>query len=312
MIEAGYVKVYRATVDHPLVRFGQPVKPADPKRGAYSRSEAWLDLIMLARWKDGKELNKGRTITILIGQLQAAGSFLETKWNWTKKTVRHFLKRLVEEGMIIRSEGSKRGEEKGESRGNQNQIITICNYRLYQSPSVEPRASEEASEEASEGQHLKKERKEKKDLSPIGDSSSAPAKASPDDLFEPAPTESEPPKLTASIAAREAFALYNETAKRCGLPVARVFDKERAKNLALRVKDAGGLDGFRQAMANIERSAFLRGQSDSGFKADMGFICQRKSFLRLLEGGYGNGAGSSSRTGAPTHKVMYNGMELIS
>ena len=116
--------------------------------------------------------------------------------------------------------------------------------------------------------------------SPNGDSSSDQLTLVPSD----------PPKLTASIAAREAFRLYNETAERCDLPVARTLSPARMRALALRVKEAGGLDGFKQAMANLEKSAFLQGRNDKGWRADIGFVCQPSSFLKLLEGGYGNGA----------------------
>jgi hypothetical protein len=43
-------------------------------------------------------------------------------------------------------------------------------------------------------------------------------------------------------------------------------------------------------MANIEKSAFLRGQNDRGWRADIAFVCQASSFAKLFEGGYGNGA----------------------
>jgi uncharacterized protein YdaU (DUF1376 family) len=125
-------------------------------------------------------------------------------------------------------------------------------------------------------------------------------------LFSDDPKTPDP--MTASVAAREAFALYNETAKRCGLPEARALSKQRARALALRVKEAEGLDGFRKALANLERSAFLRGQNDRGWCADLDFICQPKSFSRLLEGGYGNGAGGKPRSDVMSR--MYESVDI--
>lgn len=143
----------------------------------------------------------------------------------------------------------------------------------------------------------------KENKSPNGDSSSAQLELVPSDT----------PKLTASVVAREAFALYNELAKRCDLPMARVLDKNRARDLALRVKDAGGLDGFKQALANVEKSAFLRGQTKADFRADLNFICQRASFIRLFEGGYGNGAhasgGISQETARKINLSVYDGVQ---
>jgi len=87
---------------------------------------------------------------------------------------------------------------------------------------------------------------------------------------------------------REAHRLYNETAKRAGLPIAKVMNDARRRALALRVKEAGGLDGFREAMANLEASPFLTGQNDRGWRADIKFVCQPSSFAKLFEGAYNN------------------------
>lgn len=125
----------------------------------------------------------------------------------------------------------------------------------------------------------------KKNKSPNGDSSSAQLELVPND----------PPKLTASLAAKEAFRLYNEVAQRCDLRVARSLSDSRKRSLALRVKEAGGLDGFQVALAHLERSAFLQGQNDRGWKADIDWLCQPSSFMRLFEGGYGNGAHAGAK-----------------
>lgn len=90
-----------------------------------------------------------------------------------------------------------------------------------------------------------------------------------------------------------AFTAWNDLAKRCGLPVAKVLDKARRRLIGARLKE-GGLDGWREALAGVERSAFCRGQRPGTdgrtFRADLGFVCQAKSYPRLREGGYGDDA----------------------
>lgn len=93
-----------------------------------------------------------------------------------------------------------------------------------------------------------------------------------------------------SAIAKEAFSAFNETAQRCGLPLAKAYTKARATALYHRVKEAGGMDGFRAALANLEKSAFLQGNNDRGWKADLDFVCQPRSFAKLMDGGFGNGA----------------------
>ena len=76
-----WIALARSTASHWVVGFGKPVKPADPKRGAYSRGEAWIDLIMLARWKPGSENNKGRKIDMEAGELQGGYDYLAKRWD---------------------------------------------------------------------------------------------------------------------------------------------------------------------------------------------------------------------------------------
>jgi hypothetical protein len=88
----------------------------------------------------------------------------------------------------------------------------------------------------------------------------------------------------------EAFSLYNETALRCALSQAVSLTPDRKKKIRARISDHGGVVAWKTAMANIERSAFLRGKNDRSWRADLDFVLQPSSFTRLVEGGYGNGA----------------------
>jgi hypothetical protein len=136
----GWIAVRRAMRDHWLVGFGQPVKPCDPDRGAYSRAEAFIDLIMECRYEAGTVNNNGRKMRIQPGQLLGAVSWLASRWNWTPKTVRGFLDKLEEDHMIERGEAethpgpehSSTGLKPGNQKGRFANIISICNYALYQ------------------------------------------------------------------------------------------------------------------------------------------------------------------------------------
>lgn len=82
-----------------------------------------------------------------------------------------------------------------------------------------------------------------------------------------------------------AFDLYNETAKRCELPIAQVMTDTRKRNLRNRLSDVGGLEGWKLALAKVEASPFLTGKRQD-FKADLDFILQKSSFVKLMEGRY--------------------------
>lgn len=157
VVDSGWVRVERDVRNHHLVGFGKSVAPADPARGfAYSRAEAWLDLIMECRYSHSEVINKGRRMTIEPGQLLGAISWLAHRWNWTPKQVRTYLDNLEADEMIRRSpqssarpytndvdpvsESSKSGSEQGNQQGNRNgnykgnhaTVISVCNFAIYQ------------------------------------------------------------------------------------------------------------------------------------------------------------------------------------
>lgn len=97
-----------------------------------------------------------------------------------------------------------------------------------------------------------------------------------------------PPKGPSKFECLEAFNAYNATAERCGLPQAAKFTPDRQRKIAARLKDYGA-DGWKQALANIEKSSFLTGANDRSWRADLEFLLQASSFAKVHDGGYGNG-----------------------
>ena len=77
---------------------------------------AWIDLISMARWRDGGGLKRG--------QLQASVRFLAARWNWSIGRTHRFLTLL---------EASQRLERSVERSGERTPAtITICNYETFQ------------------------------------------------------------------------------------------------------------------------------------------------------------------------------------
>lgn len=127
----GWVAVSRAMRDHWLVGFGRPVKPANPEFGSLSCGEAWIDRIMECRYEAGTIMNGGHKMRLEAGQMLGAISYLATRWNWTPKTVRGYLDRLEQDGMITRFLPGI-DPEKGMQVGKQSGIISVSNYSIYQ------------------------------------------------------------------------------------------------------------------------------------------------------------------------------------
>lgn len=78
---------------------------------------------------------------------------------------------------------------------------------------------------------------------------------------------------------------WNATAQRLGLRAVRKFTPERRKKLATRIRQST-IDDFTEAIASIERSPFLLGENDRGWRADFDWMLEPKNFTKLIEGTY--------------------------
>ena len=105
----GYVLINRRIEDHWLWQD----KP-------FSKGQAWIDLIMMANFKDGEMLTKGRLFKIKRGQVLRTIGFLANRWGWSAKKVRAFLDQVRGQTMVT-LEGTPQGT-----------LITIENYGFWQ------------------------------------------------------------------------------------------------------------------------------------------------------------------------------------
>lgn len=88
--------------------------------------------------------------------------------------------------------------------------------------------------------------------------------------------------------ALEAFHAYNDVALRAAIPQASKMTPGRERKIIARLKEFG-MDGWYRAIANIEKSEFLRGLGGIGkWRADLDFVVQEKSFAKLHDGAYSN------------------------
>ncbi len=105
---------------------------------------------------------------------------------------------------------------------------------------------------------------------------------------------------------RKAFEAYNALAGRLGLPKARSLDDGRRRAIRSRLGN-GGLEAWTQALAAVEASPHCRGENDRSWRADLDFICQPKSWRRLLEGAYGGKLAMRQQTAAVAPTSRFTG-----
>lgn len=137
----GYIKLYRQITDNPLW-----------KEKPFTRGQAWVDLIMMANFKDETTYLKGQKVTIKRGQVLRSVEKLSTRWGWSDNKTRRFLAELTAEQMA---------EVVGRVYGT---LITIENYETFQGEQRENgRANERANGRANGRPDGRGDKKEKKD-----------------------------------------------------------------------------------------------------------------------------------------------------
>jgi uncharacterized protein YdaU (DUF1376 family) len=94
-------------------------------------------------------------------------------------------------------------------------------------------------------------------------------------------------------ALSEAVSIYNEAAEHAGWPKVQKLTPSRAKSLRARLKDCGGIEGWREALRRAYASDFIREEWNGfGFNS----LISQEKFTRLMEGNYDNRTRTSRQT----------------
>lgn len=116
----GYIALDRGIFEHPLFR----------RRPDWL--VAWEWLIGRAAWKpEGRRCDHG-VVHVERGQLAITLRSVGRTWGWPKSNVDWFLKRLVDEEMVILEKTRTRTRTSTRTLAHPVTLITICNYEKFQ------------------------------------------------------------------------------------------------------------------------------------------------------------------------------------
>ena len=153
----GYVRLHRDLDDCEVFQ----------KREKYCHKMAWVDMIMLASYKDSYFFIRGVRVDLKRGQLGWSEVSLAKRWVWSREKVRRFLAELTSAGMIEKLSSlvcfSDESSDEFQTRQQTIQqkkfvtsIISILNYDKYQRGDT---ADETANKTADETYTIKDKRK---------------------------------------------------------------------------------------------------------------------------------------------------------
>lgn len=279
----------------------------------------WLDLILLASWKDRKQLVGKQVVLLQRGQLIAPISYLCKRWKRSRTMVENFLKNLQEDGMI--------------SRGTTNTIaiITIVNYETYQNKnSATESAYESATESAYESASEKATEKASQHLCESasckgGDASQKATESATESAYQSATesaTESVMPRATnveynnniynnniynnlkedslrssscvdkstqnSAIIDFEKFVqFFNEEidANNSTIPHIKAITEKRKKMIQARIREHGK-NSLAEVVRLMASSDYLNGKNDRGWVADIDWMLKPNNYIKIIEGNY--------------------------
>ena len=112
MAKQGWICLHRKLQDNPLWR----------EQREFSRAEAWIDILMEARWnkEPAKILIRGTVYACNRGQCLYSLETWADRWGWTKSRARKYLTLLQKMGQI------------DTERDTRTTRLTVCNFDTYQ------------------------------------------------------------------------------------------------------------------------------------------------------------------------------------
>lgn len=131
----------------------------------------------------------------------------------------------------------------------------------------------------------------------------------PDGTSSPSATDRDVADRQDGLA--EALAAFNRMAAEVGLPEAQGLSRKRRLALKARLRDCGGIVGWRIAMDRVRASPFLRGDNDRGWRASLDFLLKAESFAKLMEGAYDPAPGGRRQRPEPRSSMATAMAEVL-
>lgn len=100
------------------------------------------------------------------------------------------------------------------------------------------------------------------------------------------PNTKEERKTVTREEVHECVGVFNAFAEQNGLSKVQSLSEKRFKALQARLRECGGIDGWRAAIEKVAASPFLLGENPSGWKLDFDFLVTASKFTRIMEGVY--------------------------
>lgn len=266
MADGNWIKLNRKIWDNFIWSFEKP-----------KYALAWIDILLLANYKDKKIMFDGRIEVIPRGSFITSMVKLADRWEVNRETVKRYLDLLQNEGMITYTSSNRRT------------LINVVNYEVFQRVDDEDPATEPAADPTAE--------------------------PTPDPATEPAADPAQHKKIKEGQEGKKvkkSSTVSKETV--CSTDVQRIVEAWNALGLSkvkkivpgtnrdtllrARLKDYG-VDDVLEAIENIKKSTFLRGGGEKGWVITFDWLIKPNKFPKVLGGDYTDNPNPPAQPSSP-------------
>lgn len=250
----------------------------------FTEREAFLWSIEQAAFQEHDQWFNGHRITVARGEFVTSLRDMEKAFGWSLKRIRGFMDRM--------GKAQKWAHRRAYDGAQSPTIISVCNYDAYQSVSDAGGTVEGTAKGTRRAQSGHSKGTQQKEGNKGNKAEDRPSVSSPgaDDLAETAVPRSRSLALVPAVdVVRCAFDDF-ELMRRSINPAARPaeFTDDRRKKLAARLSDIGGPEAWREVLAIITASRFLRGETsqNGSLVANIDWLLKPQNLRKVREGNY--------------------------
>ncbi|MDW7672288.1 MAG: hypothetical protein SCM88_11455 [Bacillota bacterium] len=251
------------------------------EKESFDRRSAWIDLLLMANYKDARVMMDGQLIDVKRGQRITSIRYLCQRWGWSNTKVSAFLRTLEKDGMITCATDKKKT------------VITIENYSKFQGENdTETSPNRHYSIIEQTLQHTnKKEKKEKKEKTEKKEKKEKNEQERTDAPLSPVPCQ-------------KIMELYHQTCP--SYARIRTVTDQRKTAMAARWKEHGAdLAVFEELFQKAEASPFLKGSNFRKWQANFDWLMKADNMAKVLEGRYDNGKADAKNTAQTIPRHFY-------
>lgn len=258
----------------------------------------WLDILIMASWKERKQLVGTQLVSLHRGQFVASLSYLCKRWNRSRTMVENYLRILQEGGMISRvcenniaiievtNYEHYQDKKDADKKAYLEEHQTDCKSARYDTEQVAQKAYHDAHLDASEKADLEAypsaTREESIDNNIYNNIKELSLHSSSSSVCKP--TQNSDP-----IDYKKFSEFFNNEIdnNRSVIPKVKAISEKRKKMIWARIREHGK-NSLADVVGQATSSDFLNGKNDRGWVADIDWMLRPNNYVKILEGNYKN------------------------